>query len=280
MPGPREFAPAKVNLTLHVTGRRPDGYHLLDSLVVFPRVGDLLKARAAAATTLSVDGPFAAGLEAADNLVLRAAALLAGGARHAALRLTKNLPVAGGIGGGSSDAAAALRLLARLWGLALPGSEAVLRLGADLPVCLAARSCRMSGIGEVLQPVPLPPFWLVLANPSVALATGAVFSALARRDNPAMPGAGPPADPEAFFAFVAAQRNDLVPAAVHQAPAVGATLAALAAQPGCRLARMSGSGATCFGLFAAELPARAAAAAVARAEPAWWVACAPVPDGA
>lgn len=280
MPGPREFAPAKVNLTLHVTGRRADGYHLLDSLVVFPRVGDLLEARPATATTLSVGGPFGAGLGGADNLVLRAASLLGGGLRHAALRLTKTLPVAGGIGGGSSDAAAALRLLTRLWGVALPGRDEVLGLGADVPVCLAGRPCRMSGIGEVLAPMAIPEFWLVLANPGVALSTGAIFSALECRDNPAMPAAPPPSDPQTFFAFVASQRNDLEPAAVAQEPAVGTAIAALAAQPGCRLARMSGSGATCFGLFTGEAPARAAASAIARTEPRWWVVCADVRDAA
>jgi 4-diphosphocytidyl-2-C-methyl-D-erythritol kinase len=271
-----ELAPAKVNLALHVTGRRPDGMHLLDSVVVFPRLGDLIEAEPAAALTLSVAGPFARDLSAGpDNLVLRAALLLdpRGGA---ALRLTKSLPVASGVGGGSADAAATLRLLARLWQAPLPSPRATLALGADLPVCLMGRPCRMSGIGERLQPLALPPFWIVLANPGASLATAAVFAGLAARENPPLPE--PPAFPSApaLFDWLAAQRNDLEAPARALAPAIADALAALAAQPGCRLARMSGSGATCFGLFPAEAPALAAAAALRRARPDWWVAAAPV----
>jgi 4-diphosphocytidyl-2-C-methyl-D-erythritol kinase len=271
-----ELAAAKVNLALHVTGRRPDGLHLLDSLVVFPRLGDRLEAEPAAGLSLAIDGPFAQELGAgSDNLVLRAAALLRPAGRGAALRLTKSLPVASGIGGGSADAAAALRLLARLWQVRLPAPEAVLRLGADVPACLAGRPCRMSGVGERLEPVALPAFWLVLANPGAPLATAAVFAGLGARANPAL---SEPAwaDLDALVAWLAAQRNDLEPAAVALAPAIAETLAALGAQPGCRLARMSGSGATCFALFADEAPALAAADALRRARPGWWVAAAPV----
>jgi 4-diphosphocytidyl-2-C-methyl-D-erythritol kinase len=271
-----ELAPAKVNLALHVTGLRPDGLHLLDSVVVFPRLGDRLEAELAAGLSLAIDGPFARELGAgADNLVLRAAALLRPPGRGAALRLTKSLPVASGIGGGSADAAAALRLLARLWERPVPAPEAVLGLGADVPVCLAGRPCRMSGVGERLQPLALPPFWLVLANPGVPLATAAVFAGLAAHANPPM-SAPPPPELEAFVGWLAAQRNDLEPAAVALAPAIADLLAALAAQPGARLARMSGSGATCFALFAEEAAALAAAEALRRARPAWWVAAAPV----
>ena len=269
MPGPAaELAPAKVNLALHVTGRRPDGLHLLDSLVVFPRLGDLVEAEPAATLSLAIAGPFARDLSAgSDNLVLRAALLLGRG-RGAALRLVKSLPVASGIGGGSADAAATLRLLARLWQAPLPAPEAVLALGADLPVCLAGRPCRMSGIGERLAPLALPPFWLVLANPGVPLATAAVFAGLASRSNPPLPP--PPAFPtaEALFAWLAAQRNDLEPPAIAAAPVISETLAAIAAQPRCRLSRMSGSGATCFGLFAAEAPALAAAETLRHVRPA------------
>jgi 4-diphosphocytidyl-2-C-methyl-D-erythritol kinase len=271
----REFAPAKVNLALHVTGRRPDGYHLLDSLVVFPRLGDTVEAAPAAATSLDVDGDFARAVPGGDNLVLRAAAIMGGGRRHAALRLTKRLPVAGGIGGGSADAAATLRLLARLWDLPLPGEPDLLRLGADVPVCLAGRSCRMSGIGEVLRPVALPRFWLVLVNPGAALSTAAVFAALEVREHPALAAPEGLCEPERLFGYVAAQRNDLEPAAMALAPAVAEARAALAAQAGCRVARMSGSGATCFGMFADEGEAQAAAAAISAARPDWWVAAAP-----
>ncbi len=271
-----EFAPAKVNLALHITGRRPDGLHELDSLVVFPAVGDRLAAEPAAELSLAIDGPFAAGLGAGpDNLVLRAARLIGRG-QGAALRLTKSLPVASGIGGGSADAAAALRLLARLWNAPLPVPAAVARLGADVPVCLAGRPCRMSGIGDRLAPLDLPPFWILLANPGQPLATADVFAALSNRTNPPLPA--PPNFPhaDALFAWLASQRNDLELAAIAALPTITEVLAALAAQPGCRLARMSGSGATCFGLFAAEGPALAAAAALRSARPAWWLAAAPV----
>lgn len=272
-----ELAPAKVNLTLHVTGRRADGMHLLDSLVVFPRLGDLVEAEPARDLSLAIDGAFARDLGAgADNLVLRAALLMRSPGRGAALRLTKSLPVASGLGGGSADAAATLRLLARLWDAPLPAPAAILALGADLPVCLAALPARMRGIGEALAPVTLPPCWLVLANPGVPLATAQVFAGLADPGNPPMPEPPAFADADALFAFLAVQRNDLEAAAAALSPAAGQALAALAAQPGCRLARMSGSGATCFGLFASEAAALAAAAAIRRAAPAWWVAAAPV----
>ncbi len=277
-----ELAPAKVNLALHVTGRRADGYHLLDSLVAFPRTGDRLRAGPAATLSLAIDGPFAGDLGAgADNLVLRAARLLrADAADGAALRLTKSLPVASGIGGGSADAAAALRLLARLWDRPLPPRATLAALGADVPVCVAGTSARMRGIGDDLAPVALPSFWLVLVNPGVPVPTPAVFAALARRDNDPLPDPPAFADAEALAGWLAARRNDLEAPATTVAPEIRTVLAALAAAPGCRLARMSGSGATCFGLFTAAAPARAAAAAIRAARPAWWTAAAAVdPDG-
>ncbi|MDO5612420.1 MAG: 4-(cytidine 5'-diphospho)-2-C-methyl-D-erythritol kinase [Paracoccus sp. (in: a-proteobacteria)] len=258
-----EPAPAKLNLTLHVTGRRGDGYHLLDSLVVFARVGDVI-ALSSGALSLRIDGPFAPGLGAGDdNLCLRAARAIGG---DAAIRLTKNLPVASGIGGGSADAAAVLRGFARQ-GLALPASPE--RLGADVPVCLAGRPARMRGVGEMLDPVPaIPPVPVVLVNPGVAVATPAVFAALDRRDNPPMP-APDWRDAEGLIRFAAACRNDLQAPAIRIAPAIGDVLDALTAT-GARLARMSGSGATCFGLF--DTPAQARAAADALRRPGWWVA--------
>ncbi|MEM9011615.1 MAG: 4-(cytidine 5'-diphospho)-2-C-methyl-D-erythritol kinase [Pseudomonadota bacterium] len=276
--GAREFAPAKVNLSLHVTGRRPDGYHLLDSLVVFPRVGDVLEAERARQLSLTIDGPFADGLEAgAGNLILRAAALLGPG-QGAALRLTKQLPLSSGIGGGSADAAAALRLLCRLWGVAVPDRERLARLGADVPVCLASRSARMRGIGEDLTPLPaLPPFWLVLANGGIPVPTGPVFAGLAGRQAPPMPEALPAFDSaEDLAAWLAHQRNDLEPPARALVPLIGEVLDALGATERCLLARMSGSGGTCFGLFAKEGAALAAAEALRQANPAWWVAAAPI----
>ena len=274
------FAPAKINLTLHVTGRRADGYHLLDSLVVFAGVGDRITVAPSPAIGLTITGPFAAGLpQGSDNLVLRAARLM-DGARGAALKLEKCLPPASGIGGGSSDAAATLRLLSRLWGLALPDRAAAARLGADVPACLEApRPCRMGGIGEKLSGLPaLPPAWLVLVNPGIALATPAVFAALDRCDGAPMPAALPHwPDTAALAAFVQGQRNDLEPAARQIAPAISDVLAALDRQAGCLLARMSGSGATCFGLFASESAARSAARRLDR--PGWWVAAAAMLTG-
>lgn len=268
-----EDAPAKVNLALHVVGRRGDGYHLLDSLVVFPEVGDAVEVAPADTLTLSVEGPFAASLG-ASNLILDAARLLAP-ERGAALRLVKRLPVAAGIGGGSADAAAAVRLLARHWELPLPSEAALLALGADVPVCLIGRACRMQGIGEQVTPLAVPGFWIVLANPGVPVETRAVFEALDCRDNPPM--ATPPAarDAAALFSWLRGQRNDLEAPAAAVAPAIAIVLAALRAQTGCALARMSGSGATCFGLFETEAAAADAAGVLAR-QPGWWVAAAPV----
>lgn len=278
----REFAPAKVNLFLHVTGRRPDGLHRLESLVVFPAVGDELRARPAAGLALRVEGPFAAALaDEADNLVLRAARTLAarlGGAAGAAMTLTKNLPVAAGIGGGSADAAAALRLLARLWkAQTAPGvlAQIAAGLGADVPVCLAAPAPRLvGGAGETLAPPPpMPGFWLVLANPRIPLSTPAVFAALRRRSNPP---AGPMPRLDSFHALVrwlAHQRNDLEDAARGLCPEVGEVLAALDGAP---LVRMSGSGATCFAVVQREAEARALAGRLAATRPRWWVAAAPV----
>lgn len=265
------FAPAKVNLALHVTGRRADGYHLLDSLVVFAGVGDTVTATPSDRLTLRVTGPQARHLPVTDdNLVLRAARLMG---VTAALRLDKVLPVASGIGGGSADAAATLRALADLTGRPLPDPAEILRLGADVPVCLTSRPVRMQGVGEILTPLPaLPPAWLVLANPGVAVPTPAVFAALTRRDNPAMPEVPAFPDAAALARWLGLQRNDLQPPAITLAPAIADTLTALASQPGCLLARMSGSGATCFALFAGEQAARTAASHLTETHPDWWIA--------
>lgn len=267
-----EFAPAKINLTLHVTGRRADGYHLLDSLVVFAAVGDRLTAEPAEVTRLVVTGPMAAGLSGeGDNLVLRAARVMGVAAR---IGLEKHLPVSSGIGGGSADAAATLRLLARMAGRPLPGLATVLALGADVPVCLHSRTQRMAGIGEVLSPLPvLPPVWLVLVNPGVAVSTADIFRSLPRADNPPMPRDVPRLTSAAeLAAFLAMQRNDLEAPAVALQPVIGRVRQALTAQAGCLFARISGSGATCFGLFADPLSASAAARAIQSAQPGWWVA--------
>ena len=268
-----EAAPAKLNLFLHVLGRRADGYHLLDSLAVFGAAADRLHAAPADTLTLSVTGPHRADLaDEADNLVLRAARALAEAAgitAGAALTLEKHLPVASGIGGGSADAAAALRLLARLWNLRpAPADLAAIaaRLGADVPVCLTTTPSRMGGVGEALTAPPmLPRFGLALVNPGLPVATADVFRA---RQGPfSDPAPLPDAFPDAatLAGFLAAHtRNDLEPPARALCPAIGAVLAALAATPGCLLARMSGSGATCFGLFANP------DAAITPPNPGWW----------
>ncbi|WP_375689014.1 4-(cytidine 5'-diphospho)-2-C-methyl-D-erythritol kinase [Pseudooceanicola sp. LIPI14-2-Ac024] len=262
------FAPAKVNLALHVTGRRDDGYHLLDSLVVFADVGDRLRVSLADVPSLTVAGPRGAGIPTGPgNLCLRAAAFFGASAR---ITLEKNLPAEAGIGGGSSDAAAVLRALAQLTGRTIPpGAEA---LGADVPVCIPAVATRMRGIGEVLTPVPdLPPLAAVLVNPGVSVPTPEIFRRLQVRDTPPLPDIPALPDAAAVAGYLKATRNDLEPPARAAAPVIGEVVAALDGQPGCLLARMSGSGATCFGLYPDPDAAGLAARAIAEARPEWWV---------
>lgn len=262
-----EFAPAKVNLSLHVTGQRTDGYHLLDSLVAFVDVGD--RVTVSLGEGMRITGPQADALQPdEDNLCLKAARAMGGGV---AIALEKVLPVSSGVGGGSADAAAVLRAMERM-GRPLPNREAVLALGADVPVCLAGQPVRMQGVGEKLTPVALPRAWLVLANPGVAVSTPAVFRALACRENAAMPAIPAFADPDRLAEFLKAQRNDLAEPAFRLAPVIADAVAALAAQPDCLIARMSGSGATCFGLFRDEATASAAQSRLHQQSPDWWVA--------
>jgi 4-diphosphocytidyl-2-C-methyl-D-erythritol kinase len=278
-----EDAPAKVNLTLRVLGRRADGYHEIESLVAFAGVGDALSFAPGGELALNVRGPSAeeAGVT-ADNLVLKAARALADrlptvGA--GTFDLEKRLPVAAGLGGGSADAAAALRLLARANGLAPDDPllyAAARATGADVPVCLDPRTRLMRGIGEILSsPFKLPPLQGVLVNPGVALPTKAVF---ARWKPPAAPAV--PADLTVLTAmakrdqlvrFLLSQANDLESAAIALAPVVADVLLALSSQPRCELARMSGSGATCFAVFATAVDAIKAAEAVHAEYPNWWV---------
>lgn len=269
-----EIARAKINLCLHVTGQRGDGYHLLDSLVVFADFGDRITCTPGDGLSLAIDGPEGAGLTADENnLVLRAANAL-GRAKGAAIRLDKRLPIASGIGGGSADAAATMLALSKLWRVGLPEADVVLRLGADVPVCLAGYPARMRGVGEVVAALshPLPPAHLVLVNPRVHVSTPTIFKGLARKDNPPLPADLPrlKSMPE-LTAFLMMQRNDLEAPALAAEPVIAEVKAALGAQPGCHLARMSGSGATCFGLFADPLSAAAAASAIRQAHPNWWV---------
>jgi len=261
-----EFAPAKINLSLHVTGQRSDGYHLLDSLVVFADVGDVLEVRLGA-PTLTVTGPFAAGVPTGpENSILSAATLVG---VEGSFRLTKNLPHPAGIGGGSADAAAAVRALCRLAARPLPAPQALLPLGADMPVCLSSKPQHMSGIGEQVGAIaPLHPMWIVLVNPGVPTPTGPIFNALATKNNLPMrpiPRFETLADQ---LAWLGAQRNDLEPPARALCPEIGQVLEAIAAT-GAGLARMSGSGATCFGLYPSEAGATTAAAKLGRSD--WWV---------
>lgn len=276
-----EAAPAKLNLYLHVLGKRDDGYHLLDSLAAFADVHDTVRVTPADELTLEIDGPFAAALAPEDdNLVLRAARALADAAGrepHVRITLTKRLPVASGIGGGSADAAATLRALVRLWGLDLPQEKLAaiaLGLGADVPVCLAGVAAYMGGIGEDLDPVrALPPASLVLVNPGVAVPTAKVF---AHPDCGRSPSGrfekGVPGDVVDLAGLLKTRTNDLAAAAMGLAPEIATAIESLAASEGCLLARMSGSGATCFGMFSDADAAAAAVREIARAHPAWWVA--------
>ena len=274
----RIAARAKLNLYLHVLGRRDDGYHLIDSLVVFAAVHDTVAVRPAADLSLAADGAFAGGLPAgADNIVIKAAQRLAraaGVAPGAAIMLTKELPVASGIGGGSADAAATLQALAQLWNVDLPQARLdalALELGADVPMCLHGRAAFMGGIGEAIAPCPpLPKLPLVLANPGVPVATADVFRA--RRGAFSPPGRfdEPPADIAVLARLLGSRRNDLGDAARAIAPAIGDVLQALERE-GSALARLSGSGATCFGIFTDAAAAQTAARRIAAAQPRWWV---------
>lgn len=273
----RLAAPSKVNLYLHVTGRRADGYHLLDSLVVFTALSDELELSLADGMSLSVRGAFAENTgPPEDNLVLRAARALAGAAKvdmGMAAVLTKNIPAAAGLGGGSADAAAALRGLMRLWDIppdAVDLPAIALELGADIPVCLAARPSFVGGVGEKIEAAPaLPAAGLLLVNPGVALATPSVFTG--RRGGFLPPGRfdESPASAVALAAMLRERENDLTGAAISLAPVISNVLDALESVPGCHLARMTGSGATCFGLFDDESAAASAAGEIMR--DGWWV---------
>jgi 4-diphosphocytidyl-2-C-methyl-D-erythritol kinase len=278
-----ETASAKVNLTLRVLARRADGYHEISSLVAFADCGDRLSLTPGDTLALTVAGPRAAQAGAVDdNLVLKAARALAArvpGLVAGTFHLDKVLPIAAGLGGGSADAAAALRLLARANNLPFDDRrlyEAACATGADVPVCLEPRPRLMWGIGEKLSvPLDLPPLHAVLANPGVALATKDVFANWTRNAK-----AAPPLDlaavesmqgEAALLELLARDPNDLEPAAVKLAPVVAEATAAVHALGGCRLARMSGSGATCFGIFDSAEAANAAALALRGKFPQWWV---------
>lgn len=274
-----EKAHAKVNLTLRVVGRRADGYHELESLVAFAGVADTLTLRPAEDVRLDVGGPFAAAIgPSEDNLVLKAVAALrprVSGLKAGHFHLDKRIPVAGGVGGGSADAAAAFRLLAAANGIALGDTrlaEAALTVGADVPVCLESKPRMMRGIGELLSPpIALPKLAAVLVNPRVALATKDVFGAFAGSAFAEEDRAEVPRDHAALIRYLEHHGNDLTAAAIVCAPVVGEVLDALGELADVRLARMSGSGPTCFALFDTAAAAASAAKELEAAYPGWWV---------
>ncbi len=289
-----EAAAAKINLYLHITGKRDDGYHELDSLVAFAEIGDTVTVQPGLARIalrgvdlppvgprLAISGPFGPALmgeSPADNLVIRAAHALAarlGREADAMILLHKILPVASGIGGGSADAAATLRALARLWGQdadPAPLYAVAAGLGADVPVCVAGRSCFFGGVGEILDEAPaLPEIHAVLVNPGVPVPTPAVFKARTGGFSAPARFATAPADATALAALLRERANDLTAPALTVAPVIANVLTALERSGGALLARLSGSGATCFGLYATATQAEAAAVDIAMAEPRWWV---------
>ena len=281
-----EFAPAKVNLALHVLGRRPDGYHRLDTLVAFPaEIGDRVEVEAGNGLALTLDGPFADDIPAdGSNLAVRAAHRLADLARQrgrgdqgAEIRLTKRVPPASGIGGGSADAAATLRALNRLWDLGLPVArlaELTADLGADLPLCVASITRRAGGTGdEVIADPVMPEMGIVLVNPGLPLATAHVFAALDGADNAALTDPPSPGASRAdWLGWLGSCRNDLEAPARRLIPAIDDCRAALAGLQDCRLVRMSGAGATCFGLFDDGAVAESAAGRLREIRPDWWIA--------
>lgn len=269
-----DSARAKINLTLRVVRRRPDGYHELESLVAFAALADTLTLVPGGVPSLEVSGPFAPASGAPDqNLVLRAARAL--GLPSGRFRLAKHIPVAAGLGGGSADAAAALRLIARANGIAPDDPRlgtAARATGADVAVCLDGQARIMRGIGEQLSaPIKLPAIPAVLLNPGIALATTAVFSAFEAKDCSHQPLGEVPVQRDAPLEWLAGYGNDLTRAATACVPAIADALRALTAFPACRLARMSGSGATCFGLFDNDSGAKAAAEKLRASYPNWWV---------
>lgn len=278
------LAPAKINLFLHIVGRRQDGRHDLESIFAFADIGDRLRMVPAGEFSLSLGGPFAGDLNTNidDNLVMKTAKTLAAQLGQAAfpvaIELEKNLPVAAGIGGGSADAAAALRGLSKLWKSKLKPDQLfdlALSLGADVPACLAGVTARVTGTGEIVEPGPGSGSALhaVLANPSVPLSTSAVFQKYRATGKAfsAQLQQWPDSDPENIIAALAGCRNDLADAAVAEAPIIQEVLGALEKQRGCRLARMSGSGATCFALFEDRAAADRAAKNLGADWPEWWV---------
>ncbi len=263
------FVPAKVNLTLHVTGQREDGYHSVDSLAVFADIGDRITITMPGEYRLSLTGPLAEGVPCNDdNLVLRAARMM--GIR-ADFRLEKNIPAAAGLGGGSGDAAATLRVLSGFAGR--PAPENAIELGADVPLCLQSEAARVTGIGDVVTPIrDLPMLHAVLVNPRLPVMTAEVFERLREKNNPPMPAEIPAfADAAELVDWLRTMRNDLHEPAIGAEPLIAQVFETLERTPGCLLARMSGSGGTCFGIYNDAETAGSAAGRLTESHPGWWV---------
>jgi 4-diphosphocytidyl-2-C-methyl-D-erythritol kinase len=267
-------APAKLNLFLHITGKRADGFHLLESLTAFTDFGDEVEVTQSDALSLALQGEFASQLHPGDNdnLVLRAARLYG---QTAAITLHKNIPVGAGLGGGSSDAAATIRALERLRHTPITDElrhAHALQLGSDVPACLLGRPGWLTGTGDHVTPVTLPHGgWVLLVNPRQPLLTADVYRAFTGAFSAALPQPGSWPSVAALAAWLQNQHNALETPAIARMPVIASLLAAITSTPGCLLSRMSGSGATCFGLYAGEPAARAAANAIATTHPAWWV---------
>jgi 4-diphosphocytidyl-2-C-methyl-D-erythritol kinase len=274
----REMAAAKINLYLHVTGKRADGFHELDSWVVFADIGDTLEVAKADTLSLVVEGPYVAGVPERDNSVLAAARVLIaayGVTEGASITLHKRLPIAAGIGGGTADAAATLRLLVRLWNIKVTDAELQAigaTLGSDVPACLRASSLYMNGVGEQITLAPEIAGWeAVLVYPGTSLSTQEVFARFSQRFSSAMRHPKAFATVEAGTQFLQQAKNDLQPIATELRPVIGDVLAALEVQQGCLLSRMSGSGTTCYGIYNTKENAQNAALVLANAYPEWWV---------
>ncbi len=280
----RVFAPAKINLTLHVTGQRADGYHLLDSLVAFADAGDVVTLNTATSTGLTLSGPEAKGVPADDrNLVLQVVSRLWKG-RPLQIHLEKHLPAAAGIGGGSADAAACFRGISFLMDksdsrfdinlFTDTAMRELTKIGADVPMCVLSKPARIRGIGDQIQVLKnIPQLPVLMVNPRVAVSTPTVFAALGNKKNPPMPKTLPQVtDVEDCAKWLAGQRNDLQTPAISQEPVIGKVLAMLEKSENCLLARMSGSGATCFGIFPDSESVTAAGQRIHKDHPEWWVA--------
>ena len=267
-----ELSRAKVNLTLHVLGKRSDGYHCLDSLVAFPRVGDEIYIEPAKEINLKIVGRLATALTTKDNLILRAASLLKPCGKGALIVLNKEIPISAGLGGGSSNAAVVLRVLSKLWGSPLPPTNELISLGADVPVCMNWALKKMQGVGEKVASVKEPPaMWIVLANTGEQVPTGLIFDSINSFSNRAPEVLPIFKTKEVFMDYLLDHNNDLELPATKLFPQIKILLAAIKNTSGCLISRMSGSGATCFGLFFKKTDAINACKHLAKGFPQAWI---------